>query len=34
MSCRNTLRQETVDFWEYHENRRHADGPGYFHFKF
>jgi hypothetical protein len=34
MSCRNTLRQETVDFWQYHDNRRHADGPGYFHFKF
>ena len=34
MSCRNTLRQETVDFWEHRNNRYGADGPGYFHFKF
>lgn len=34
MSCRNTLRQETVDFWEHRNYRYGADGPGYFHFRF
>ena len=34
MSCRNTLRQETVDFWQHRDYRRGADGPGYFHFRF
>ena len=28
-SCSNTLRQETVDFWQYRDNRNGADGPGY-----
>ena len=34
MSCRNTLRQETIDFWENRNYRYGADGPGYFHFRF
>lgn len=32
-SCSNTLRQETVDFWQAHDPRQ-ADGPGYLHFRF
>ena len=33
-SCRNTLRQETVDFWQHRDYRNGADGPGYFHRRF
>ena len=34
-SCANTLRQETIDFWEI-QSRDLAgdDGPGYLHFEF
>jgi hypothetical protein len=34
MSCANTLRQETVDFWQHRDYRHGADGPGYFHRSF
>src|SRR4029077_9156376 len=33
-SCSNTLRQETVDFWQHRDYRNGADGPGYFHRQF
>jgi len=33
-SCRNTLRQETVDFWQHRDYRNGADGPGYMHRRF
>lgn len=34
-SCTNTLRQETIDFWEIQSNELAGDdGPGYLHFEF
>ncbi len=35
-SCSDTLRRETVDFWQNHGGRPREgrDGPGYLHFKF
>jgi hypothetical protein len=32
-SCRDTLRRETVDFWQSRDPGR-ADGPGYLNFRF
>jgi hypothetical protein len=32
MSCRETLRRETIDFWHFREQG--GDGPGYFRFRF
>jgi hypothetical protein len=34
MTCANTLRQETIDFWQNRDYRHGADGPGYFHRQF
>jgi hypothetical protein len=35
LSCRETLRRETVDFWqERGRPRTGSDGPGYFRFRF
>jgi hypothetical protein len=34
-SCHDTLRRETVDFWQNHgPPRSGGDGPGYLHFEF
>jgi hypothetical protein len=36
-SCSDTLRRETVDFWQNHGGRPRdggRDGPGYLNFKF
>jgi hypothetical protein len=33
-TCANTLRQETIDFWQNRDYRHGADGPGYFHRQF
>jgi len=35
-SCRETLRRETIDFWQNRGNPRDggSDGPGYFSFRF
>jgi hypothetical protein len=35
-SCSDTLRRETVDFWQNHEGRPRGggDGPGYLQFRF
>lgn len=34
-SCRDTLRRETVDFWQSRNapNSPYVDGPGYFSFR-
>lgn len=32
-SCRETLRMETVDYWESHGNHAKDPGPGYFRFE-
>ena len=33
-SCRETLRMETVDYWESHGNHAKDPGPGYFRWEF
>jgi hypothetical protein len=34
LSCRDTLRRETIDFWYSRDPRGTPDGPGYLKFRF
>jgi hypothetical protein len=34
LSCRDTLRRETIDFWWSRDPRGTPDGPGYLKFRF